>query len=163
MRSELDYSLDHTTSSLHMAVIDSRLVVNTQGKGALDKPKTIDIPLSRLKHFCLVPTINAQNLHNFRNEGDHSYDSEFIFSYVDGDRTKSKRVFVASQDAQLQMIVNELARQRPDASLLGLDPAEAQKQMGVVSAAKTALVILALLIGVPILLSIIYIISLAIR
>ena len=160
---ELNYSLDHTTSTLHMAVTDGRLVVNTQGKGALDKPKSIDIPLSGLKQFCLVPTVGAQNLHNVRNAGDFSYDSEFIFSYVDGDKTKLKRVFVNSQDPQFQSILNALASQRPAASLLGLDPAEAQKRMGVVSAAKTVFVILALLIGVPVLLSIIYIISLALR
>ena len=163
MPPELNYSLDHTTSTLYMTLAHGRLVVNTQGKGALDKPKSIDIPLSELKQFCIVPTISAQNLHNFKNQGDFSYDSEFIFAYVDGDQTKTRRVFVNSQSAQFQAIVNELVRQRPDASLLGLDPAEAQKQIGVASAAKTVFVILALLIGVPILLSVIYIITLAIR
>src|SRR4029078_6151179 len=101
---ELNYSLDHTTSTLHMAVTDGRLVVNTQGKGAIDKPKSIDIPLSGLKQFCLVPTVGAQNLHNARSPGDFSYDSEFIFSYVDGDKTKLKRVFVTSQDPQFESI-----------------------------------------------------------
>jgi hypothetical protein len=163
MQPELTYSLDHTTSSLYMAMVGDRLVVDTQGKGALDKPKSIDIPLSGLKQFCLVPTIAAQNLHNARTPGDFSYDSEFIFSYLDGDRTKTKRVFVNSQDPQFRSVLNALATERPDASLLELDPAEAQKRMGVLSAAKTVVVILALLIGVPIAIAIIYIISLAIR
>lgn len=163
MQPELNYSLDHTNSTLHMALTDGRLVVNTQGKGALDKLKSIDIPLSDLKQFCIVPTVGAQNLHNARNPGDFSYDSEFIFAYANGHKTKSKRVFVNSQDAHFQAVVNGLVLQRPEASLLALDPAEAQKQMGVVSATKTVFLILVLLVGVPILLSIIYIISLALR
>jgi hypothetical protein len=145
-----------------MALAGDRLVVNTQGKGALDKPRSIDIPTSGLRQFCVVPTVGAQNLHNFRNDGDYSYDSEFIFTYLDGDRTKTKRVFVNSRDAQFQAIVNELARVRPDANLLGLDPAEAQKQMGVLSASKAVFVVIGLLVGVPVILAIVYIVTLAI-
>ena len=62
MSESIVYSLDHSTSNVNLALTDERLICKTQGKGLLDKPKTVDIPISDLKQFCLVPTISFQNL-----------------------------------------------------------------------------------------------------
>lgn len=159
MQLPITYSLDHSTGKVELTLADNRLLTNTQGKGLLDKPKSIDIPLSDLKQFCLVPTIAAQNLQSPKNPGDFSYDSEFIFSYREGTQVKNKRLFVNSKDETFAALLQQLGTKRPDASLLQLPPAEAQKQMGVLSARKTVIIIICLLVGVPILIALIVILS----
>lgn len=62
MREPINYSLKHANAAVDLTVADERLIVSTRGKGLLDKLRTIDIPLSDLKNFCLVPTIGAQNI-----------------------------------------------------------------------------------------------------
>jgi hypothetical protein len=133
------------------------LIVNTQGSGLLDKLRTIDIPLSALNNFCLVPTIGAQNIIGRVGREkpgdfayDFSYDSEFIFSYHDTGKLKKKRVFVNSHDEVFQRLLEALERNRPDASLLDLELAEAQKQIGVMPARKAVFIIIGLLVGLPV-------------
>jgi len=156
MSEPIQYSLQHATGSVEIALKDNRFRVATQGKGLLDKLKVIDIPLADLRNFCLVPTIRAQNISGKAvGEGsgrfayDESYDSEFIFSYLEQGKLKNKRLFVGRQDGVFQKILSALQAKRPDASLLHLDPSEAQKQIGVLSATKALTLILGLLIGLP--------------
>lgn len=86
MQEPVNYFLDHSTATVSLTVTDRQFIAETQGKGALDKTRLVNILLSGLKNFCLVPTIMPQNLCNFRNEGDRSYDSEFILSYLKGEK-----------------------------------------------------------------------------
>lgn len=159
MSEPITYSLDHSTSSVNLSLADERLICKTQGKGVLDKLKLIDIPLSDLKQFCLVPTISVQNLKTYGNEGDYSYDSEFIFSYIANGKLTKKRVFVNSQDEPFRRFLENLQARCPNASLLHLEPAEAQKQIGTMSASKAVYIVVGLLVGIPIILTLIFIIS----
>ncbi|WP_018630980.1 hypothetical protein [Niabella aurantiaca] len=163
MQESIHYFLDHATAKVSLTVTDGQFIVETQGKGALDKPRHIDILLSNLGHFCLVATVKAQNLSNFRNAGDYSYDSEFIFSYREGQKIKNKRVFVNSRDVSFAEVLNELERKRPDASLLHLPPEQALEQIGAASAKKTLGLFLILLIGIPVLIAFVFIILKIIR
>jgi len=52
-----------------------------------------------------------------------------------------------------------LLAKRPDASLLDLPPAEAQKQIGVMSARKAVYIIVFLLVGVPLIIALIIILT----
>ena len=156
------YSLQHAHGMVDLELRGDRFVVNTQGVGLADKLRSIDIPFSDLKQFCLVPTIGAQNLISRHGEDgemeyDQSYDAEFIFSYAVQGKLKRKRVFVNSNDGNFQAILGQLEAKRPDASLLGLPPAEAQKQIGVVSARKAVFIIVGLLVGVPVIVALIVI------
>lgn len=161
MPSELTYSIDHSISNVHISLIAERFNVTTQGKGALDKQKNIDIGVADIQKFCLVPTVLPQNLHSARSAGDFSYDAEFIFSYLKDGKVEKKRVFVNSQDPSFTAILSELKQMRPDASLLHLEPSDAQKEIGAISASSTVAVIIGLLVGVPMLIAAIYIIYLA--
>ncbi|OLE55940.1 MAG: hypothetical protein AUG51_00710 [Acidobacteria bacterium 13_1_20CM_3_53_8] len=154
----ITYSLEHANATVYLSLTDQRFIARTQGKGLLDKPRTIDISLSDLKNFCLVPTIAAQNLVG-QNESDYSYDSEFIFSYDDNGKLNKKRVFVNSRDEAFRKFLEALARACPAASLLHLEPAEAQRQIGVINARKTVYIIIGLIVGVPIIIALIVIIS----
>ncbi len=158
MQEPIRYFLDHATATVDLTLTDGRLIARTQGKGALDKLRVIDIAFSDLKNFCLVPTIASQNLVSYTSEGDRSYDSEFIFSYREGEKTKVKRVFVNSRDQSFAMFLNGLKEKCPNASLLHLAPAEAQKQIGATSASKVIYIFLGLIIGVPILIALLVII-----
>ena len=168
MAEPINYFLEHTTAAVDLTLTGERLIVRTQGRGLLDKLRTIDIPLSDLKNFCLVPTIGAQNIigrvgeENARDFAyDRSYDSEFIFSYQEAGKLKKKRVFVNSQDEMFQRFLAALESRRPEASLLHLEPAEAQKRIGVMSARKAVFILVGLLVGVPVLLALIMLIYMA--
>jgi hypothetical protein len=159
MQEPVTYSIDHSTASAELALTDERLIVRTKGKGMIDKPQIIDIPLTQLKYFCLVPTTAPQNLvSSGTGGGDFSYDSELIFSYQAGAQLKKKRLFVDSRNESFERLLKKLERSRPDASLLNLEPAEAQKQIGVVSASKVIYVLIGLLVGIPILIALVVII-----
>ena len=156
MNETINYNLRHAQGVVDLVLAGGRFIVNTQGVGRADRLRTIDIDLSDLKHFCVVPTIGAQNIVARRvGEGgrfvsDGSYDAEFIFSYkVDG-KSKKKRVFVNSYNQGFQSLLETLASMRPDASLLHLEPADAQKQIGVMSARKALFIIVGALVLVPI-------------
>ena len=164
MPNQIEYSLKHAHGMVDLVLVDDHLIVNTQGVGLADRLRTIDVELSQLKNFCLVPTIGAQNVisrhgQNGEMEFDTSYDAEFIFSYLLGTRVKKKRVFVNSQSDDFQAILSELLSKRPDASLLDLPPAEAQKQIGVMSARKAVYLIVFLLVGVPVIIALIIILT----
>jgi hypothetical protein len=122
MQEPITYFIDQSNGTVDLTLTDERFVAKTQGKGLLDKPRTIDIPISDLKHFCLVPTIAPQNLVSYTSVGDHSYDAEFIFSYREGEQLKKKRVFVNSQDEAFKLLLANLGRECPSASLLHLEP-----------------------------------------
>jgi len=167
MPEPINYYLKHSFGMVDLVLADDRFIVNTQGSGLIDKLRTSDIPLSDLKNFCLVPTIGAQNIisrHGGEDAGflyDRSYDSEFIFSYLDRGKLKKKRLFVNSQDDIFQTILETLQSERPEASLLDLEPAEAQRQIGVMAARKGVFIVVALLVGVPTLIVVISLIYMA--
>src|SRR6184192_3248980 len=162
MDEPINYYLKHAHGMVDLVLADDRLIVNTQGNGLIDKLRTIDISLSEVKKFCMIPTIGAQNLISRHGEDgemeyDQSYDAEFIFSFIENGKLKRKRVFVNSHDDHFQAILENLISARPDASLLNLEPAEAQKQIGVMSARKAVYIIVGLLVGVPVTLALIII------
>ena len=159
MQERITYFIDQSNGTVDLTLTHERFIAKTQGKGLIDKPRTVDIPLSDLNHFCLVPTIAPQNLVSYTSVGDHSYDAEFIFSYREGEQLKKKRVFVNSRDESFKALLETLGRECPSASLLHLEPAEAQKQMGVLSASKTIYIIIGLLVGVPLVITLIVIVS----
>jgi hypothetical protein len=155
MEEPVNYNLQHAHGMVDLVLTDDRLIVNTLGVGLIDKLRTIDIALSDLKNFCLVPTIGAQNIisrHGGPNADylyDRSYDSEFIFSYQLDGKLKKKRVLVNRQDDVFKIFLEALLSMRPDASLLDLEPAEAQRHIGVMAARKGVFIIIGLLVGVP--------------
>ncbi len=159
MQEPINYFLDHSTGTVDLTLTGERLITKTQGKGLIDKPRTIDIPLSDVKNFCLVPTIAPQNLVTSTSVGDLSYDSEFIFSYHAQGKLKKKRIFVNSQDETFQGLAEDLRGKCPAASLLHLEPGEAQKQMGALSATKALYIVIGLIVGVPLLIALIFVIS----
>ena len=164
MSEPIKYSLQHAHGMVDLTLLEDRLVVNTQGVGLADKLRTIDIPLSDLRNFCLVPTIGAQNLISRHGEDgemeyDRTYDAEFIFSYTLAGKLKRKRVFVNGQNENFQAILKQLEAKRPEASLLDLPPAEAQKRIGVMSARKAVYIIVAVLVGVPVIVALIIILT----
>src|SRR5437660_8109192 len=164
MAEPIEYLLKHAHGTVDLAVADDHFIVNTQGVGLADRLRTIDVTLSDVKKFCLVPTIGAQNLISRHGadgemEYDQSYDAEFIFSYAVGSRMKKKRVFVNSQNDNFQAILEQLTTRRPDASLLDLPPAEAQKQIGVLSGRTAVFIIVGLLVGVPVIAALVIILT----
>jgi len=143
------YFLEHVHGTVELTLTVDRLTATTRGVGLADRTRTVDVALSDLRKFALVPTIAAQNLVDHGKYHD-TYDAEFMYSYSENGKLKKKRVFVRSGDEELQAILRELERRCPAASLLGLDPDAAERQIGVVSAKKAVYLLLALLIGGPI-------------
>src|SRR5690349_3998391 len=107
MQEPITYHLDHATSTVDISLGAGRLVVKTQGKGALDKLRTIDIAVGDLLKFSVVPTIGVQNVSGGRlsDAPDTSYDSEFIFSYSEEGKVMHKRMFVAREDAAFKRLI----------------------------------------------------------
>ena len=144
-----------------LVLTEDRLIVNTLGSGLLDRLRTINVSLSDLQHFCLLPTIGVQNIIS-RTGGedeedgedgdflyDHSFDAEFVFSYRDQGKLKKKRVFVNSHDEVFQELLATLESNYPTASLLNLEPEEARKRIGVMSPRTVVWIIVTALVGVP--------------
>lgn len=156
MQEPLHYFLDHSSATVNLTLTDRQFIAETQGKGVLDKPRHINILISSIKKFCLVATNKVKNLNNARSAGDYSYDSEFIFLYPDGQKMKTKRIFVNSHDENFVTLLNELKYKQPDASLLHLSQEEALKQIGVTSASKTIRIFLWLFVGIPVIVLLIY-------
>ena len=156
MNYPINYFLDHTTASVELLLTSTNFISKTQGKGVLDRPIEIDIALKDLKSFCLVPTTKFQNLENVRTKGDHSYDSEFIFSYLMQGRIKTKRVFVNSREQSFLIFINELQRLCPEAGLLNISPAEAMKKMGVLGAKSATKIIIVILVSAAIIATLVY-------
>jgi hypothetical protein len=143
------YFLEHLYGTVDLTLTADRFTATTRGTGLADQARTVDIALPDLRQFALIPTIAAQNL-VYRGKVHDTYDAEFVYSYSENGKLKKKRVFVQSEDEELQAILRELEHRCPAASLLGLDPDTAERQIGVVSAKKALYLLLALLIGGPI-------------
>jgi hypothetical protein len=163
MQEAVTYSADHANGTVELTLTAERFVVKTQGKGLVDKLKTIDIPFSDLDKFCVVPTIAAQNVvgagPGIQRVYDRSYDAEFIFSFRAGGKLQKKRLFVDSQDPAFERVLAALKARCPAASLLDLDPAEAQKQIGALSAGKALYLVFGVIIGVPLLIGIVVLLT----
>ena len=157
MNDPIVYQFSHSTGTVELALTRARLVVKSQGTGLADKLKTIDIPISDLRHFALVPTVLAQNLSGAPANitVDTARDAEFMLSYIGAGKLRKKRVFVASKAPAFQAIVGALRELRPDASLLHLGPDEAFKKIGVLSPRQGIFVVIAVAIGIPIVITII--------
>ncbi|HEY0395441.1 MAG TPA: hypothetical protein VGD01_13165 [Candidatus Elarobacter sp.] len=159
----LTYSLDFATGTVELALTSGRFTVTTQGKGLIDKPRTIDIALSDLEKFCVIPTIRAQNIVG-QDAGtsmiyDDTYDAELMFSYRDGGTLKKKRLFVNSHDPAFEAIMARLKADRPTASLLDLDPAEAQKQIGAMPTSKALFIVIGVIVGMPLVIGLIVLLT----
>ncbi|MEP6945626.1 MAG: hypothetical protein ABJA02_06885, partial [Acidobacteriota bacterium] len=140
MADPITYFLQRVEGTVDLTLTSERFIAKTKGSGLLDKPRVTDISLGDLKNFCLVKTIGVQNLVGPGSDGDLTFDSEFIFSFLESGKLKNKRVFVNSRDPRFQAVLQGLTQLCPGASLLHLDPAEAQKQMGAVSSSKVLIV-----------------------
>lgn len=124
MTEPITYVLSYGMAKLVLTLTDDRFV----SQGSM---QNVDIPLSALRHFCVAPVANDVN----------TYDSQLIVSWANGPKTESKKIYVRQTDASFQQFVAALQQKRPDASLMHLPPAEAQKQMGVMSTNKLAWII----------------------
>src|ERR1700730_5602575 len=124
MTEPITYTLSFGMTNRNLSLTDDRFV----SRGSM---QNLDIPLSSLRHFCVSPVYNQVN----------TYDSELIVSWNEAGKTKSKKIYVRQTDQSFQDFIRALQEQRPDASLLHLNPKEAQKQMSVTSTNKLAWII----------------------
>ena len=148
------YSRDHDRWATEIRLTDDRLEVTLAGKGLIDKPRTLAIPVADLKNYALVPTVQIQHVQGGRLHNpitDHSYDAELFLSWTTAGKVKKKRTFVAAQDAQFKAILEALKSRRPDASLLDLNSDDAHRRMGFITAKQTVRIIVLLLVGLPVL------------
>jgi len=121
MTEPITYTLNFGMSNLNLQLTDDRFV----SRGSM---QNVDVPLSSLRNFCIVPTKNSTG----------AYDSELIVSWDEAGKRKSRKLYVRGADVSFQQFLAALQQKRPDASLLHLDPKSAQKQMGVLSTNKFA-------------------------
>lgn len=119
------YKLDYGLASLVLTLSNDRFT----SKAPM---QNVDIPVSALKHFCVVPVPNDYS---------GSYNAQLVISFDEGGRQRTKKIQVRTTDSTFVAFVTALGTRRPDASLLHLDPAAAQKQMGVLSTAKLGWII----------------------
>ena len=138
MGDPVTYTLNFGMTKLNLALTDDRFI----SKGSM---QNVDIPISSMRKFCLVPTKSDLG----------AYDSELIVSWEEGAKTKSKKIYVRNTDVSLGQFLQALQQKRPDASLLHLDPKTAQKQMGVLSTKKLAWIIGLSIVGVLLLMGVI--------
>lgn len=115
------YRLDFGLANLVLTLTHDRFT----SKGPM---QNLDIPLGALRHYCLAPVPNDAG----------TYDSQLVLTWDEGGQRKSKKINVRAIDSTFKTLLNQLGVSRPDANLLHLDPAEAQKQMGVLSTSKLA-------------------------
>lgn len=138
MGEPITYTLSFGVTKLNLTLMDDRFV----SRGSM---QNLDIPLSSLRYFCVSPVYNQVN----------TYDSELIVSWDEGGKTKSKKIYVRQTDQSFQDFIGALQQKRPDASLLHMNPKEAQKQMGVTSTNKLAWIIGLAIVGVILLIVVI--------
>ena len=134
MGEEITYALSYGATKLTLLLTDERFV----SKASM---QNVDIPLSALRYFCVVPV--KTNL--------ATYDSELVVSWLESGKTKSKKIYVRQTDVSFKQFLSALEQRRPDASLLRLDTKTAQKQMGVTSTNKLAWVIALVFLAVIVL------------
>jgi hypothetical protein len=154
----LAYHLSHSTGTVDLELSGDRFVVRTKGNGLADRLRVIDVSVAELVKFAVVGTVAAQNLGGTRAQitVDNARTAELLFSYRDGGSTRKKRLFVNGTDPAFSTIVERLAALRPDASLVGRTPSEAYGEVGVLSPQQGLLVVLAVLLGIPALIAVVY-------
>jgi hypothetical protein len=138
MTEPINYTLSFGMTKLNLSLTDDRFV----SRGSM---QNLEIPLSSLRYFCVSPVYNQVN----------TYDAELIVAWDEGGKTKSKKLYVRQTDQSFQDFIGALQQKRPDASLLHLNPKEAQKQMGVTSTNKLAWIIGLAIVGVILLIVVI--------
>lgn len=138
MGEPITYTLSFGVTKLNLTLMDDRFV----SRGSM---QNLDIPLSVLRHFCVSPVHNQVN----------TYDSELIVSWDEAGKAKSKKIYVRQTDQSFQDFIAALQQKRPDASLLHLNPKEAQKQMGVTSTSKLAWIVALAIVGLILLIVVI--------
>src|SRR5436853_6682798 len=142
MTEPITYVLSYGMAKLVLTLTDDRFV----SKGSM---QNVDMPLSALRHFCVSPVVNDVN----------TYDSQLIVSWNGNGKPESKKIYVRQIDASFQQFLGALQQKRPDASLLHLPPAEAQKQMGVMSTNKLAWIIALGIVAVVLIVALIFILK----
>jgi hypothetical protein len=125
------YTLSYGATKLNLILTDDRFV----SKGSM---QNVDIPLSALRHFCVVPSKS--------NAG--AYDSELVVSWDELGKAKSRKIYVRCSEVSFKQFLSTLEQKRPDASLLSLSPAAAQKAMGVTSTNKIAWIVALAIVGI---------------
>jgi hypothetical protein len=142
MTEPITYVLSYGMAKLVLTLTNDRFV----SKGSM---QNVDIPLSGLRHFCVSPVVNDLN----------TYDSQLVVSWDGAGKTESKKIYVRQTDASFQQFLAALQQWRPDASLLHLPPAEAQKQMGVMSTNKMAWIIALGIVAAVLIVALIFILK----
>jgi len=138
MTAAITYTLSYGASKMNLTLTEDRFV----SKGTM---QNVDIPLTALRYFCLVP--NKSDL--------GTYDSQLVVSWDDSGKAKSKKLYVRNADVSFKEFLSALEQRRPDASLLRLEPSVAQKQMGVTSTKKLSWVVALGLVGIIVLVALI--------
>jgi hypothetical protein len=135
----ITYTLSYGASKLNLLLTDDRFV----SKGSM---QNVDIPLSALRYFCIVPT---------KSDLGAAYDSQLVLSWDEAGKVKSKKLMVRNTDVSFKQFLSSLEQRRPDASLLNLNPDAAQKKMGVTSTKKLAWIIALAIVGIILLAAVI--------
>src|SRR6266481_5020551 len=130
MAEPINYSLSFGLSKLNLSLTEDRFI----SQGSM---QNVDVPLSSLRYFCVSPVYNQVN----------TYDAELILAWDEAGKRKSKKLYVRQTDQSFQDFISALQQKRPDASLLHMNPKEAQKQMGVTSTNKLAWIIGLAIVG----------------
>ena len=142
-----------TIGTVELTLTADRFIATTCGVGLLDRPRTVSVALAELVTFAVVPATAAQRM-----LGEATYDAELLLSYRAEGRLQRRRFLIDSQSPELRRILGVLAAARPEASRLDADPVEAYRETGLANPARTVKILLAVLIGVPLLISLIMIV-----
>ncbi|SRR6266481_2220915 len=130
MAEPITYTLSFGMSKPNLSLTDDRFI--SQGP-----MQNVDVPLSALRYFGVSPVYNQVN----------TYDAELIVAWDEAGKRKSKKIYVRQADQSFQNFRGALQQRRPDASLLHMNPKEAQKQMGLTSTNKLAWIIGLAIVG----------------
>lgn len=146
------YTRHHDRWTTTLKLDPQGIEICTQGRGLLDRRKSVRIPLKNLTNFALVPTVAIQHVQGGKLHNpvtDFSYDSELFLSWTTSEgKAKKKRLFVDARSDTFQGILRCLREQRPDASL---SPEDAHRRMGFLTPRQTVWIIVGLLVGLPVL------------
>jgi hypothetical protein len=134
-------------NTVTIVVTADRFRIDSCGSGLLDRPRTIDVQLADLAAFAVVPAAFGQTM------GRATFDAELLIAYRVGDKTKRRRVFANAQDPAFQRVLDRLAANCPNASLLNVAPTEAYRRIGVVSPVTTFRIVFGVLFGIPVLIA----------
>lgn len=126
MSTDVTYQHDYGAGTVELTLSPGRLVTRTHGRGLLDRPKLLDLALTDLVGYAVLPGLAANQ------SAGHDSDSFLVFTYRVAGKSATKRLFV-NNDHELRLFLTELARQCPEASMLHLPEGEAYRRLGVVS------------------------------